>query len=292
MDKYSIEEYFGETETKREYDGYFYSVTDAITIAIIGTFCGLSDMKKIIQWANNERVHSFLRDHFAVYETPCYSWFTQILGNIKPESFNESFVRWIFSLVGGSVSGKTLALDGKTVRSTGKRKNYERPLHIVSAQLAEFGITMGQQATDGKSNEIPTVCALIDLLAVEGCLLVADALNCQKDTARKIIDNGADYLLPVKGNHSTLEADIADYVADEGLRKGMDSVVKVEKNRDRRERRTAYTTCDTDWLFGREEWAGLGCIGAINTCFESAKGVSNEWHYYISSRKEPEIPIV
>ena len=92
--------------------------------------------------------------------------------------------------------------------------------------MAELGITVGQKAIDGKSNEIPAVRELIDLLDIKGCMIMADALNSQKATAQKIIDNGADYLLPVKGNHSTLETDIADYVADEELREKMDSVTK------------------------------------------------------------------
>lgn len=35
----------------------------------------------------------------------------------------------------------------KTIRSTGKMKKYENPLHIVSAQVAELGVTFGQIAT-------------------------------------------------------------------------------------------------------------------------------------------------
>ena len=49
--------------------------------------------------------------------------------------------------------------------------------------------------------------------------------------------------------------------------------------------RRAFTTFDIDWLFGKDEWAGIACIGAINTQFTTKKGTSNEWHYYISSRK-------
>jgi predicted transposase YbfD/YdcC len=284
MDKYNIEKHFGEVETETQYDGYFYSASDSIGIAIFGTFCGLRDMKQIIHWAKNERVRTFLREHFAIYDVPCYSWFTQILGNIKPESFNECFVKWIVELI-GDISGNTLSLDGKTVRSTTKKKNYTNPLHIVNAQLAEFGITIGQKAVDGKSNEIPAVRELLNLLNIKGCMIVADALNCQKETVKQITENGADYLLPVKGNHSTLEKDIVDYVSDNELRAGMDSITTIEKNRDRIEKRTAYATYDIDWLFGREDWAGLACIGAINTQFESSKGISNEWHYYITSKK-------
>jgi predicted transposase YbfD/YdcC len=72
---------------------------------------------------------------------------------------------------------------------------YKSPLHIVSAHVAELGITIGQQTVYDKSNEIPAVRELIKLLELEGCLVVADALNCQKETAEAIIKARADYLL-------------------------------------------------------------------------------------------------
>ncbi|MEG0995478.1 MAG: ISAs1 family transposase, partial [Clostridia bacterium] len=69
------------------------------------------------------------------------------------------------------------------------------------------------------------------------------------------------------------------------LQIGMEKVAKVEKNRDRIEKRTAYVTADVSWLPQKEDWMKLTCIGAIKTEFESKKGKSLEWHYYISSRK-------
>jgi predicted transposase YbfD/YdcC len=188
-------------------------------------------------------------------------------------------------LVGGETRGNTLSLDGKTIRSTGKMKNYNKPLHIVSGHLAEFGITLGQKAVNDKSNEIPAVRELIEMLDIKGCLIVADALNCQKETVKTIIQNGGDYLLSVKDNQSELKSEIADYVNDKTLRKNMDKTTKREKNRGRVETRTAYTTDDVDWIFGKEKWEGLNCFGAINTQFETANGKSNEWHYFISNRK-------
>jgi predicted transposase YbfD/YdcC len=179
----------------------------------------------------------------------------------------------------------TISFDGKTIRSTGKMDKYESPLHIVSAQVAELGITIGQQTVDGKSNEIPAVRELIGLLDLEGCIVVADALNCQKETAKVIIEAKADYLLDVKDNHEALKKDIEDYVQDDSLRKAMDVHATCEKNSGRIERRTAYVTSDIEWLFGKEEWANLACIGAVNTQFTTNKGTTNEWHYYISSRR-------
>lgn len=284
MENKKIGEYFAEVETIEEYKGYFFSVSAAITMSVLGTFCGLRNMKQIHQWASNDKIRKFLSENFGIENLVCYSWYTQVLGIIKPESFNKYFAKWVMESINGN-NGATLSFDGKTVRSTGKMKRYKNPLHIVSAQIAEYGITFGQKAVDGKSNEIPAVRELIELLDVKGCMIVADALNCQKETAEVIVKNGGDYLLSVKENQRTLNCEIADYVGDLSLRKTMDKAVKKEKNRDRIETRTAYTTCDIDWLFGREDWSNLHCIGAINTQFETKDSKSNEWHYYISNRK-------
>ena len=64
----------------------------------------------------------------------------------------------------------------------------------------------------------------------------------------------------------------------------MDKAVTQEKNRGRIEKRSAYCTCDVDWVFGREDWPGLVCVGAINTQFKTEKAETNEWHFYVSSR--------
>jgi predicted transposase YbfD/YdcC len=161
---------------------------------------------------------------------------------------------------------------------------YDEALHIVSAHLAELGITVGQKAVDGKSNEIPAMRELIELLDIRGCVVVADALHCQKETAKAIIKGGGDYLLNVKSNQETLRQDIEDYVLDDELRQSMNKDSTLEKNRGRIERRTAYTTTDIEWLADKKKWESLACIGAINRQVTGKKGSSDEWHYFISSR--------
>lgn len=282
MEKKNIGEYFAEVKTTTKYNGYFFSVSAAITISTLGTFCGLRNMKQIHQWASNGKIQSFLDEKFGIKNIVCYSWFTQVLGLIDPKSFNEYFTKWILSDI--KTEGLTLSFDGKTVCSTAKMEKYKNPLHIVSAQIAEYGITLGQQAVDGKSNEIPAVRELIEMLEINGCMIVADAMHCQKETAKTIIDGKADYLLSVKDNQQTLKKDIEDYVQDSSFRKTMSKSVKTEKNRGRIEKRTAFVTNDISWLYSKEEWAGLVCIGAINTQFTTKNGTTDEWHYYISSR--------
>jgi hypothetical protein len=93
---------------------------------------------------------------------------------IKPASLNACFIKWREPLC----PRLTLSFDGKTIRSAERMDRYDKPLHIVSGQLAELGITLGQKTITDKSNEIPAVRELIGLLSIEGCIIVADALNC------------------------------------------------------------------------------------------------------------------
>jgi predicted transposase YbfD/YdcC len=210
-----------------------------------------------------------------------------LLKLIKPQSLNQSFIHWAQSFV--PVPDKnthlTLSFDGKTICSTEKMDSYEKPLHIVSAQLAELGITLGQKTVNEKSNEIQAVRELIHLLNIEGCVVVADALNCQKETAQAIIDGKGEYVLNVKGNQGTLKRDIEDYVQDNHLRNTMDTCQTNEKNSGRIEKRTGYTSCDIEWLYGKKEWAQVACIGAVHRQFSSKEGETDEWQYYISSLK-------
>jgi predicted transposase YbfD/YdcC len=279
-----IQEYFSDVETTAEHNGYFCSVGETLTIVIPGSLCGLRNVSQIHQWAQSERTRMFLLDRFGISKVPCYYWMLCLLKIIKPKSLNQCFINWVQSFLPDGREGMTISFDGKTIRSTGKMDKYESPLHIVSAHLADLGITYGQYAVEDKSNEIPAVRELIGILDISGCMIVADAMHCQKETAKAILGGKADYLLSAKDNRQTLKEEIEDYVQDEGLRKTMDSFSSIKKQGGRIERRVAYSTGDTEWLFGKEEWPGLVCVGAVNTQFTTKKGVTNEWHYYISSR--------
>ena len=207
-----------------------------------------------------------------------------MLKMIKTDTLNRCFADWVYSFMPEKAENLTISLDGKTICSTIRMEKCKSPLHIISAQISELGLTLAQKCTDDKSNEIPAVQALLKELNIKGQTVVADALNCQKETARIIIEQKADYLLCVKDNHPNLKKDIEDYIQDTFLQKTIRKVSKAEKNYGRIEKRTAYVTNDIEWLTQKKEWEKLCCIGAIHTEVESKKGKTSEWNYYISSR--------
>ena len=72
-------DYFDHVETEKEHNGYHYSVGEAITIMILGSFCGLRNVSQIHQWTNHEHTKDFLRDNFGICKIPCYYWLLCLL---------------------------------------------------------------------------------------------------------------------------------------------------------------------------------------------------------------------
>lgn len=284
MKNNGITEYFEDIETKEEYDGYFCRIPEIITIVILGSICGLKNVRQIHQWASNDRISEFLKEKFEINHVPCYYWILCMLKMIKTETLNQCFANWVYSFMPENAENLTISLDGKTICSTNRIEKIESPLHIISAQISELGLTLAQQCTDDKSNEITAVQELLKTLNIKGNMVVADALNCQKETAEIIVKNEADYLLCVKDNHPKLKKDIEDYIQDDFFQNKLTTQSKTEKNYGRIETRTAYVTTEIEWLEQKNEWKNLCCIGAIHTEFETKKGKSSEWHYYISNR--------
>lgn len=285
MDRRTLTDFFEEVETTEEYNGYFCSIAEAISIIVLGSLCGFKNVSQIHQWAESEHISEFLKEKFQINHIPCYYWLLVLLKMVKTDSLNQCLMKWAAQFLPEDRKKTTISLDGKTIRSTTGMKNMGSPLHIISAQICELGITLASETVESKSNEIPAVQELVKKMDIEGCLIVADALNCQQKTAEVTIAGKGDYLLNVKSNQRNLEEEISGYVQDDLLRKDMDFESKTEKNCDRIERRTAYSTSDVAWLCGKEKWKNLNCIGAIKTEFEKDGEKTEEWHYYISSRK-------
>lgn len=285
MDRTTLVDFFEEVETTEKYDGYFCSIAEVIGTVVLGSLCGFKNVSQIHHWAENAHTREFLKEKFQIEHIPCYYWMLVLLKMVKTDTLSQCLTRWAAQFLPEDRSSTTVSLDGKTIRSTVGKKGFDSPLHIISAQICELGVTLASEAVEGKSNEIPAVQELLKKMDIEGCLVVADALNCQQKTAEIIVSGKADYLLDAKANQQTLETEIAEYVKDEKLRDSMDQVRVVEKNRERIEIRTAYTTSDIAWLYRKEKWKNLNCIGAIKKEVEADGTRTEEWHYYISSRK-------
>ena len=134
----------------------------------------------------------------AFYEVPGYSVFYQVLTRMDPEAFATRLNGWLQSRNG--TLPQALALDGKMIRD-----------HIGLLTLAqhEDGAPQAVAVYDQKEGtprcEQTAAAALLEKLpALDGKIITADPLHCQRQHARTIVEKGGDYLLQIKGNQPNL----------------------------------------------------------------------------------------
>lgn len=134
----------------------------------------------------------------AFYKVPGYDVFYQILTRMDPESFAQILGGWLASHAG--TLPQALALDGKMIRD-----------HIGLLTLAQHedgapqAIAVYDQKEGTERCELSAAFALLESLpALDGKIITADPLHCQRKSARTIVEKGGDYLLQIKGNQPKL----------------------------------------------------------------------------------------
>ena len=110
--------------------------------------------------------------------------------------------------------GQVIAIDGKTLRRSFDTASSKAAIHMVSAWATANHISLGQVVVDEKSNEITAIPKLLQMLELSGGLVTIDAMRCQTQIARAIVEANADYVLAVKRNQATLYHGIAAFFAD------------------------------------------------------------------------------
>jgi predicted transposase YbfD/YdcC len=150
----------------------------------------------------------------------------------------------------------------------------------MSAFAAESKLVLGQQKVDEKSNEITAIPALLEVLDIKGQTVTIDAMGCQKEIAQKIVDKGANDVLALKGNQSTLNADVRALqetaVLDGSSEVITDEWVDVHAGHGRIEKRQCFVSDQLEELQQKPQWARLKTAAMIEETRECAGKVSVE----------------
>ena len=291
----SILKCFDDLEDPRSTVNRRHLLGDLVVISICAVIAGADGPKAIGVWAaSNER---WLRQHLELpYGIPSHDTIGRLLALLKPSAFQTCFQNWIRTLgvAGDSSTSETtptkqevIAIDGKALRRSHDRKRNLGALFLVSAWSVERGVSLGQLATEEKSNEITAIPELIDNIDVSGAIVTIDAAGCQKTIAAKIVDNGGDYVLSLKGNQGNLHKSIEDWIYEE-MQNGFANVTarkyyQIVKGHGRVDHLTYYQLEAPRTLLGCSNWKKLRTIGiAIRVSQEGGKETC-ELRYFISS---------
>ena len=189
-----------------------HPLVNILIIAMLAMICvgdGWEDMEEFGR-AKKAWLGTFLDLRHGI---PSSDTFRRVLSAVNPKAFNACFIAWVQALSLGT-SGKLVAIDGKTVRHSFNAATGRKALHVVSAWIAENRLTLGQIVTEEKSNEITAIPKLLELLDIRGATITVDAMGCQRAIAEKVIEQGADYIMGLKGNQETAHQEVEEYFTD------------------------------------------------------------------------------
>jgi predicted transposase YbfD/YdcC len=203
----SILEHFRDLPDPRRARGKLHRLSDLLVIAICAVVCGADGWVAVEHFARAKEpwFRTFLG---LAHGVPSHDTFGRVFAALDPDAFERCFVGWTKAL-NGSSKGQLVAVDGKALRrSFAHAWDRSGMAHLVSAFVSANRMVLGQLAVDGKENEIVAIPRLLAMLDLAGATVSVDAIGCQKEIARSILDAGANYVLAVKENQPTLHGQV------------------------------------------------------------------------------------
>jgi predicted transposase YbfD/YdcC len=294
-DPASILEHFALLSDPRRDQGQIHRLDEIVFMAICGVLCGADSWQEIADYSESKSdwLSTFLALPGGI---PSHDTFRRVFCLLDPLAFQKCFFAWMAALMDqhgltpiplDRPALRPVAIDGKAQRGSARRTVGRSPLHMVSAWAVENHLSLGQVATDAKSNEITAIPELLNLLDLEGAVVTIDAMGCQKEIASGIIQKKGEYVLAVKENQPHLYEDIGQ-AFDEALEHGEAGVDFTECRTEgvrsgRRETRTCCVITNPSGLRGLGLWTKLTAICMV-VCEREINGIcSSEIRYFIGS---------
>jgi predicted transposase YbfD/YdcC len=259
-----------------------YPLDEILLATLAGVVCGADDWEGVEEIATG--AVGWLRGFLPFADgVPRAQTFRKVFRLIDAQALQRGFAAWAGSTRGAA--REVIAVDGKTLRGSKTSPDGTGALHLVSAYATEAGLVLAQRAVAGKSNEITAIPELLDMLNLKGAIVTIDAMGTQKEIARRIVDKGADYVLALKGNQTSLHEDAALFFADPVCAATCARETETDAGHGRIEERLCRAA-DASWLLKRHpEWKGLRSFAAITArrIDKKSGAESLETRFYVSS---------
>jgi predicted transposase YbfD/YdcC len=285
----SIVEHFRTLEDPRLARTKKHLLLDILVIAVCTLLTGGEGFQDMELFGKSKR--AWLQTFLALpHGIPSHDTFGRVFARLNPKRFQECFLAWT-QAVAQLTKGALVSLDGKAVKASFDRATASSPLHMLSAWCSEQGgLVLGQIKTEEKSNEITAIPDLLQLLAIQGCIVTIDAMGCQTAIAGQIRDQGGDYLLALKNNHkkayAAIKAHFQQQIEHNLPWRNADNFFDAFDNaHGRRVRRRVWVMTDLETLPALEKWPGLQAVIAVKTIRMAHKQapVTSDYRFYITS---------
>jgi len=276
--------YFNELPDPRQPGKVVYPLNEVLLLSLLAVLAGAESFTDIARFG--EKKLALLRRFLPFADgAPPHDRLGDIFATLDAKAFQSCFVAWVAALT--NTPAEVIAIDGKTSRRSYQKKGSKEPIHMVSAFAARQRLVLGQLKVNEKSNEIVAIPALLDMMAIEGAVVTIDAMGCQRDIAKKIIDKKADYILALKGNQGTLREDVEVFANEQKALNFRDTTISTHETVDgdhgRIETRNYTVIHDVGWLQERHNWPGLKGVVMVESQREIDGKITRETRFYITS---------
>lgn len=221
-----------------------HELLDILVIALAATLCGAKCATDMALFGQSKEalLRQFLRLEHGI---PSHDTFSRVFRALDPEAFERIFQQFMraFAKANGIKLTGVVAVDGKALRGAYERSKSSTPLHMVNVFAAEARMVLASRKAPGR-NEAQGALEILQMLSLEGCIVTADALHCNRPFAAMVLKRGGDYTLALKQNQGKLFNAVERRFARAGKR----SVAKsIEPSiHDRQETRRATVIRDTN----------------------------------------------
>ncbi len=264
-----------------------HKLTNIVALAIIAVCCGEDTWEDVAEFCedNIEMLKLFLDLPNGV---PSHDTFGRVFRHLDPDAFEMVFQQYTDSLAkAGKAHGidttklMPVAVDGKTIRRSFSDASRSSAVHMVSAWCGVQGLTLGQIATDAKSNEISAIPRLMKMLDLRNRMVTIDAIGCQTKIAKEIREGKGDYILQIKGNQESLLKKTKQ--AFEHLPAISETDPPAAYQHGRVELRSLRTVSAVEAGVNPEQWLGTQTLLEVR-CLRAIKGeISRSRRYYLTS---------
>lgn len=265
-----------------------YPLEFLLLSALLAVMCGADSFFQIALWTRSQR--RWLSTLIEVPDLdPSHDTYSRVFALLDAQTLESAFIAWT-RVLAGKVKG-FVALDGKTVRASRDPKT--PALHLLNAWASENALVLGQLRVEDKENEIVGLPRLIRALDLSGCTVTIDAMGCQVAIAEAIVEQGADYVLRIKGNQKNLHVDVQDLFELVRNPPAQDQHVdhffceEVDKGHGRLETRRVWATGQLKRIASLERWPEVESVLLVESLREelSTGKQTRELKYFISSRR-------
>ena len=265
-------------DPRRETRNKLHKLEDIVMITLCAVLGGYEDWVSIedFGYGNETWLRGFLELPNGI---PSHDTLSDVIGRIDRDAFAQAFGDWVRAGL-PELAGRQVAIDGKSLRGS---RGADGTVHVISAFATEARLVLAAHAIPDKSNEITAIPGLLAQLDLAGAIVTIDAMGCQKNIAKAIVDQQADYVLALKENHPTLHEDIKLWLNDSDAQGYVRMHETVEKDHGRIETRRTVISTELDWLAQRQEWSGLQAVAMVESTREIGDKVSCERRYYLCS---------